>query len=301
MTRLTLKLGPFTTALATDIPGLVADLQSLYPSEAFRPAGGFADFHVALRRGRGLRRWWRPQVDFLLDGEAPFKPLPLDQALPMFEWGINYAIAALAQTYLIIHAAALEHGGKVVILPGSPGAGKSTLAAALAHRGWRLLSDELALIRPADRHIVPLARPVSLKNQSIGIIRQFAPAARFSRETQDTAKGTVALMAAPPDSIARVAETAPAGWIVFPRWQAGAATWLAPFSKAAALVEVAHNALNYSMHGAAGFELLAALFDDCGCYRFTYGALDDAVAAFKALAEGRVDAARPDLPRAASS
>lgn len=301
MSRLALRLGPFTAALTTDIAGLVDDLRALYPPDSFRPAGGFADFHVTLRRGRGVRRWWRPQVDFLLDGEAPFKPLPLDQALPMFEWGINYAIAALAQTYLIIHAAALERGGRVVIMPGTPGAGKSTLAAALAHRGWRLLSDELALIRPADRHIVPLARPVSLKNQSIGIIRQFAPAARFSRETLDTAKGTVALMAAPPDSIARVAETAPAGWIVFPRWEAGGAARLEPFSKAAALVEVAHNALNYSMHGAAGFDLLAALFDRCGCYRFTYGALDEAVAAFEALAEEPADAARPGRPRAASS
>src|SRR3546814_969352 len=48
--------------------------------------------------------------------------------------------------FLIIHAAALEKSGRAAILPGAPGSGKSTLTAYLVHNGWRLLSDELALI-----------------------------------------------------------------------------------------------------------------------------------------------------------
>lgn len=289
MTRVVLRVGPFTVALTTPLADLVAGLEALYPPSLFAPTARFADFHIAVLPGRGWRRWWRPQAHFELDGEAPFKPLPLDQALPLFEWGLNYAIANYAQTYLIVHAAALERNGRVAILPGSPGAGKSTLTAALAHRGWRLLSDELALLRPSDRHVVPLARPVSLKNESIGLIQRFAPAARLSRATRDTVKGTVALMAPPPSSIARAGETAPPGWIVFPRWHAGAAARLEPFPKAAGLIDIAYNALNYSTHGAAGFDLLASVFDMCGCYRFTYDALDDAIAAFDAMAAAPVE------------
>lgn len=287
MTDLVLRLGPFTVALTTPISDLVSGLKTLYPPALFLPDAPFADFHVAVLASRWGRRWWRSQARFVLDGEAPFKPLPLDQALPLFEWGLNYAIATYAQTYLIIHAAALERNGRVVILPGKPGAGKSTLAAALCHRGWRLLSDELALIRPADGHIVPLARPVSLKEQSIALIRHFAPAANFSRDMHDTAKGTVALMAAPADSVARVGDTAPPGWIVFPRWQQHASAAMEPFPRAAGLIDIANSALNYSTHGAAGFDLLASLMDQCGCYRFTYDALDDAVAAFDRLAATR--------------
>jgi hypothetical protein len=124
-------------------------------------------------------------------------------------------------------------------------------------------------------------------------MRAYAPDAIFSAETHDTAKGTVALMRAPVESIARSREAAPIGWIIFPRWEQDAAARLAPWSKAAGLMEIAHNAMNYSLHGAAGFELLADIFAASGCYRFTYSRLDDAIAVFSELAgsslAGRAD------------
>jgi len=283
MNSLALRFGPFAAHLETPFGALIDGLHRLYPDEAFIGDDSFCDFRVAVAPGKFARRWLRPQAHFRLDGETPFKPLPADQALPMFEWGLNYAIAAQAHQYLIVHAAAIERGGRVAILPGAPGAGKSTLTAALVQRGWRLLSDELALIRPRDRHVVPLARPINLKNGSIALMRAYAPDAVFSAETHDTAKGTVALMRAPDASVARSLEAAPIGWIIFPRWDKDAPARLAPWSKAAGLMEIAHNSMNYSLHGAAGFELLAAIFAASGCYRFTYGKLDDAVAAFAAL------------------
>jgi hypothetical protein len=50
-------------------------------------------------------------------------------------------------------------------------------------------------------------------------------------------------------------------------------------------MEIAHNAMNYSLHGAAGFELLADIFATSGCFRFTYSKLDDAIATFADLAD----------------
>ena len=283
MTELALRFGPFTAYLETPFAALIEGLRALYPPSALIARDGFCDFHVAVAPGAGARRWLKPQARFLIDGESPFKPLPAEQALPMFEWGLNYAIAAQAHHYLVIHAAAIERGGRVALLPGAPGAGKSTLTAALVQRGWRLLSDELALIRPADRLVVPLARPINLKNDSIAVMRAFAPRAVLSEEIRDTAKGKVALLRAPEASIARSNEAAPVGWIVFPHWQQGATAQLAPFSKAAALIEIAHHAMNYSLHGAAGFELLATIVEASHSYRFRYARLDDAVAAFADL------------------
>lgn len=279
-----LRLGPFTAALTTPFADVVAQLKLLYPPQFFPKSADFADFHVALLPGKGLRRVFRPQARFLIDGHAHFKPLPRSQALPLVEWGLNYAIAGLAHQYLIVHAAAIEKNGRVAILPGAPGAGKSTLTAGLIYRGWRLLSDELALIRRSDGQIVPLARPVNLKNESIALMQRFAPSAVFSAPAPDTAKGTVALMRAPEDSLVKVGQAAPSGWIIFPQWRKGEPARLTPFSKPAGLVELGHNAMNYSLHEAQGFELLADIFAGSGCYRFTYGDLNEAASAMNALA-----------------
>jgi len=82
-------------------------------------------------------------------------------------------------------------GAGAVIMPGVPGAGKSTLCAAFGLSGWRTLSDEHALIPPVSRQVVPLCRPVSLKNESIGVIRSFSSQAVFGPPSRDTHKGTV--------------------------------------------------------------------------------------------------------------
>ncbi len=282
--QLSLRLGPFSVVLTTDIPEVRSGIDLLYPGRRLDATPAFADFHVGVTRAGGLRRWIRPQAIFDFDGYEPFKPLPLDQGLPMFEWGLNNVIGNTAHQYLFVHAGAIERNGKVALLPGEPGAGKSTLTAALVHRGWRLLSDELAMIRFEDRQVVPLARPINLKNASIGLIRALVPEAVFSPEVSDTVKGTVALLRPPADSVARVAETAPPRWIVFPSWRADATAQLEPVPKAEAFITVVRNATNYDLHEARGFELLASVVEDCRCFQFTYRDFDDAIRAFDELA-----------------
>ena len=61
-------------------------MRLLYPLSLFLENAQFIDFNIAVRRGSRARRWIRPQAVFEFDQQQPFKPLPLDQALPMFEW-----------------------------------------------------------------------------------------------------------------------------------------------------------------------------------------------------------------------
>lgn len=278
-----LSTGPFVVRLTSDIGELAGPVAMLYPENLMADFRGFADFHVAIQAPRGLRRWIRPQAEFLLDGHAPFKPLPRGQALPLLEWGLNWCIANYAHEFLVLHAAAIERNGRVAILPGAPGSGKSTLCAGLVYWGWRLLSDELALISLADGRIVPLARPISLKNESIEVIRNYVPNAVLSSPAHDTAKGTVALLRAPEESIARCGEAAPPAWVIMPRFIPGAPARLESAPKAEMFMEAASHGFNYSVHGARGFNALAALIDRSACLRFSYGDLDDAVALFDTL------------------
>ncbi|MFC0250938.1 HprK-related kinase A [Massilia consociata] len=281
---LVLRTGPFTCRIRTDIAQLVDTMALLYADYPVAGEDGFADFQVTLRRSGGVRRWFHPQVRFEQDGASPFLPLPLAQAHPMLEWVMNWCVSTNAHTYLVIHAAVLERGACAVILPAPPGSGKSTLCAALASRGWRLLSDEMTLVRPADLALVPVPRPVSLKNASIDVIRAFAPDAVFGPAVPNTVKGTIAHMRAPGASIAAAGRVARASHVVFPRYEAGAATRLEAVPKAQMFTGLADNSFNYPVLGATGFDTLGRLVDACAGYRFCYSSLDEAMAVFDGLA-----------------
>lgn len=280
---LTLQTGPFRFRIRSAEPGVARGLASLYAGFPLGPDAGLRDFHVHVDRVAGPRRWLRPQIEFLHDGQAPFKPLPADQAFAMLEWGMNWCIATRAHHYLLLHAAVLERNGQAVILPGEPGAGKSTLTAALMLSGWRLLSDEMTMIDRDDGLVVPLARPVSLKNRSIDIIRAFDPQSVFGDVAHDTHKGTVSHLRPSADSVQRMAQKARPAHIVFPRWEQGAATELRRRAKADAFMHAASHAFNYSLLGRLGFELNAALVDACDCWDFRYSRLEEALRVFENL------------------
>jgi len=283
-----LRTGPFSLKVQSRVPHVAEGLAELYGQFEVRSVHeAFADFHVSVNPPASLRRWLRPQVAFSFDGIHPFKPLPRDQAFPMLEWGLNWCVSTQAHHCLVIHAAVVEKNGLAAILPAPPGSGKSTLTAGLVLSGWRLLSDELTLINRKTGLIQPLPRPVSLKNQSIEVIRQFDPEAYINRASHDTVKGTVAHMRPPRDSVLRQHEAARPGWVIFPKWQAGAPATLSPRSQAQTFMFLAQNAFNYSHLGADGFRVGSALIDQTACYDFRYGELREAVASFDRLAERR--------------
>jgi HprK-related kinase A len=281
---LCLRTGPFSVRVRSTIPVLAETLALLYADYPAEVGSPYADFHVHLRRPRGLRGWVRPQVAFDMEGAAPFLPLPLAQAFPMFEWVCNWYVSSRAHSYLMVHAAAVEKNGRVAILPAPPGSGKSTLCAALVCAGWRLLTDELSLLRLDDGRVQPVPRPVSLKNASIGVIRAFATDAVLSPEVTDTAKGTIAHLKAPRDSVLRAAEPARPGWVVFPRYVAGADLRLEPIAPARAFTRMAENCFNYGLLGGEGFDALGRLVDAAPAYDLSYGRLPEALALFERLA-----------------
>lgn len=199
----------------------------------------------------------------------------------MFEWGLNWCISQHAHQYLILHAAVIEKDRQAVIMPGFPGSGKSTLCAALVHRGWRLLSDELALISPEDGLLSALARPVGLKNESIEIIREFAPDAEIGPATNDTRKGAIAHMGAPKQSIECVHEKAQPCWLIFPHYQAKAECNLSERGKGSSFMEAAKQGFNYSLLGVRAFRTLRRLVENCACFDFRYSRLNDAIKVFE--------------------
>jgi HprK-related kinase A len=282
---LRIATGPFNCRMQSDIPDISDELFALYANHPLIEPDVFIDFHVAVNAGKGLRRWIRPQALFSVDEVEPFTPLPRAQALPMMEWGLNWCITAYSHHLLILHAASVVKNGHAAILPAPPGSGKSTLCAALVNRGWRLLSDELTMIRLDTGELSGLARPVNLKNSSIELIRNFAPDAFLTRPVHDTAKGSVALMAPSRESVQQMSTPAMPRWMILPRYKAGSQPCLLPMQSGAAFLEIADNAMNYHILGRRGFAAVGDLVDRCQHFRFEYSRLDDAIAQFDALAE----------------
>jgi HprK-related kinase A len=274
---LKLKTGPFSLRIRTKLPHLISQLHLLYAHYPVLEPDAIADFHVEIAGSGFPRRWWRRQAVFLLDGDRVFDPFPASHAFPLLEWGVNWCTAMMAHQYLMLHAATVEKGGKALLFPAWPGAGKTTLCAALVSRGWRLFSDEFGLVQPSSGMLVPSPRPLPLKNRSIGIIREFAPDAVIGPEFPNTRKGTVAHLCPDKASVNRSEAAALPAWIVFPRYQAGATTRLEAISKPQAFIKLTNNSFNYRLMGLAGFEAATRLVRACQCYIFHYSHLDEAV------------------------
>lgn len=290
--RLALRTGPLLSRVQTGLGDVAHYVSKAYRHHPCVIDPEFVDVNVALRRPFNLRRWLRSQVEFLVEGESPFELLPRPQAPALLEWGLNWTIASSCHQWLTIHAACLERQGRAVILPAPPGSGKSTLCAALALRGWRLLSDELTLLDPISGLVWGLARPINLKNASIDVIKAFEPGAEWGPTTYDTHKGRVTHLCPPKPSVDQMALPAEPAWIVFPRYQAGAEPALQPRGKAGTFAHFASNAFNYSILGELGFGAVGQLLDRCRCWDFTYSRLDDALEVFDWLEETATPAAR---------
>ncbi len=278
-----LPIGPFVIRVTSKL-GRVAYGISLLYSDAEITSHPVADFYVNIYQPPGLRRWYRPQVVFSFDGTMPFKPMPLAQALATLEWGLNWCISSHTNAYLVVHAAAIEKHGRAIIMPAQPGAGKSTLTAALVSRGWRLLSDELTLLTTTDHpQAIPVPKPINLKNASIKVISQFAPETILGPVVYDTAKGSVSHMKTPGDSVQRMREPAEPAFIIFPTFRANAQTSVSQLSKARSFLNIAKQCFNFHILGETGFKTLDKVVTNCQCFEFRYSDLEEAVDFFDNL------------------
>jgi len=266
-------IGPFSVRLKTRLREVANGVALLYAEFPLAEQDTIVDAEIHVEREAV-----RPgKVRIRVDGIDQYKGLRRSLTIPLLEWTMNVCVFQRPHEYFMLHAAVVERNGRAVLLPGRAGSGKSTLCAGLIHRGWRLLSDEVALIRPGHGDLLPVPRPVSLKDKSIGVIRRFAPDAILGPEWPGTAKGTVAHMLPPAVSVARAHDVATPRWIVFPSFSVNAPTSLESIKKGTALMRAADNSFNYSVHGERGFMMLSDLIDRCECYELTFGNLDDAI------------------------
>lgn len=274
--ELPLRIGPYIYNVQSNLPSVVAGIKTLYAD--FRVAGAqeFVDFNVAILRG-GLLQRLRGEAEFLFDGKSPFDTIPTGQAYAFLEWGMNWCVSLHTNEFLKLHAAAVSRGNTAIIMPGVPGAGKSTLCAALGLSGWRILSDEHAMIPPGTTEVVPLCRPVSLKNESIEVIKSFSSRAIFGPVSKKTHKGVVVHMKADLDPDSHDSKNLQARAMIFPRYTRDEPQRLSPRRRTDSFILAAYHSFNYSLLCEAGFDAMKTLIEKVDCYDLVYHDLDWAV------------------------
>ncbi|NLF54576.1 MAG: HprK-related kinase A [Thauera phenolivorans] len=275
--------GACVVRLRSRLKGFAHSLRGVYGSFAFMPEAPFADLHVRVDPGRGLRRWLRPNARFSIDGVEPFDPFPLASALPLYEWGVNWCFAQRFNQHVLLHAGALARAERAVIMAATPGSGKSTLSAAMMLRGFRLLSDEFGVLCPESGALLPMLKPVALKNQSIDLIRGFSGEAVLGPVHYATRKGDVAHLAPDAASVAAMHRPARPALVIFPRWREGAALAVEPQAREQAFARLAFNSFNYRLLGPVSFDAVADLAAACPAVQLTYSRLDEAIEAIHRL------------------
>lgn len=273
---LRLHVGPFIACYTARDPVLATCLAAHYPDYPLAPDDSFADAHITLQDQGWWSRWRGQPRELSLEDGGNFARFPAEQLLAQLEWGLNWCIAMRANQFLMLHGGVVARDEGALILPGVPGAGKSTLTAYLMHRGWRLFSDEFTLLDPDTRTLQPFPRLIPLKNESIEVIARAVPEARFGPRIPNTRKGLVSHLRPGAEHLRRMHDGARPRLIVFPRFAAGASTELTPVPSAEAFAELTNNAFNYVLLGARGFGLVADLVDATRCYRLRYSELAEA-------------------------
>lgn len=271
-----LRIGPYIYRLQSNLSTVAAGIRTLYADFRLADRAEFVDYHVALSRSGILQRL-RGEAEFLFDSKNPFDTIPVGQAYAFLEWGMNWCVSLHTNEYLKLHAAAVSRGDSVVILPGIPGAGKSTLCAALGLSGWRILSDEHAMIPPNTTQVIPLCRPVSLKNESIEVIKSFSSNAIFGPVSTETHKGVVAHMKADLHPQSHDMKSLPARVMIFPRYSRDDPQRLTPRRQTDSFILAAYHSFNYSLLCEQGFEAMRTLIDNVDCYDLVYRDLDWAI------------------------
>jgi hypothetical protein len=171
----------------------------------------------------------------------------------------------------IIHAAALERKGRVVLFPGASGSGKTTCCVSLIRAGYRCLSDDKPFLRENGNGIEVLAFPerIDVTERTISFFPELGAAPPGVLKT-GYRKRHFHPEALYPGSTAEVGQPA---LILFPRISNESKSRLEKLSKVRALEELLPHSLLVldRERSKRQFDLLARLVEGVECYRLHSG------------------------------
>lgn len=224
------------------------------------------------------------------DGDAPVTELTRGD-LPTFVMeAVVRGLVKDLTTAVALHAGAVAHNGKAVLIAGPTGTGKSSLVAWLIGNGFDYLSDEIGLLFADTLQVLGLPRALVLKPG--------AAAKALALPAYQGARSIAAgehVMLRPEHVPAGEAAARPCALLVFPRFEADSPLGIEPLSPAQAALRLVGTNLNARNLADGGFRAIAAFARQVPALMLRYGEFEqlhgtaDVLSRF--LLDGKLDGA----------
>ncbi len=278
-----LEIGPFTVNVKLEFKNIRDEFIKIYREYPFYNDPVIHDNYIHIYGRNFYRKYMRPQAFVDVGMNEEFIPLPASMGMVSLEMGLNWQVASACKQYLMFHAGVVAKDGVGLIMPAASGSGKSTLAAGLSYRGWQLHSDEFGLLDLESEELVPYPRAVSLKNESIPVMKNWVAQSHenhldyFTEEFEGTPKGTICYMRPTTQSINAMHERTKPNIVILPIFDPASKPEIRPITKTMAFFRTVMSSANYGDIGADAFHAISNLIDNARVCEIVYPTLDDAV------------------------
>jgi hypothetical protein len=205
-------------------------------------------------------------------------------ALAHLIWRVSqHVIAVASESFLLLHAAAVERGRNAVLLPAPSGSGKSTLTAGLVAASFGYLTDDVCAIDRETGRVRPYAKPISLATE---VVRQFEREGHALLDDDERALMRTDAFITCANLGGNLGRESTARTIVVPTYAVGSSNELTPMSRAEAVIVLCEQSFNFNEFAPGALPLTADLVRGCDCYRLRYSDLDAAVGLIAGAATG---------------
>lgn len=234
-------------------------------------SGGLQHYEVESGDGYVLRKGRR----------VLFRCAGLDDALEFLEAEVYAQLVRLLDRHLLFHAGAVARAGALLMLPASPGGGKTTLAAGLIKRGCQYLTDEMLILDPRSLRVRPFPKALNMKHGSIPLFPVLEPELRPARPRGELSEPDLRIHHLLVGSRFRRR-----GWLaprrralIFPAYRESGRTRLEPLDRVGAIRRLAAACYNHYRFGARFLTFAERLTRGALCAALEYGALEEALEA----------------------
>jgi len=204
-----------------------------------------------------------------------------DHGLRTVTWHVNQMAASSAQTRaVVLHAAAVTQGDRVVVLSAPMESGKSTLCTALVRSGMGYVTDEAVGIDRLTLDVLAYPRAISLDPGSWSLFPELRPRGALGQEKLRRYQWQVPVTTIRPDAVSTAREIAA---VVFLRFTPAEPTCLKTVTPAATVIDLGRQTFDFRTNAQANLEVLARLASQVPSYRLDHHDLDEAVGAVRSL------------------